>query len=169
MKPIFQTIVDKDHGNCEQAVIASLLELELNDVPNFIEHQEKSWFTSVVGFLHSKGFDACCINRRRNESTEFLQRVARFDKGYKGCFYASVSSQTFKDVKHAVIVDENLKIIHDPNPNQKALLLTPDDIELIIVMNPMIIGKTGKLFTMEEWDNTTEEERDLNTHRANET
>lgn len=41
MKKVFQTIVDKDHGNCMQAVVASLFELELDDVPNFIEME--SW------------------------------------------------------------------------------------------------------------------------------
>jgi hypothetical protein len=170
MKKIFQTIIDKDHGNCEQATIASLLELELNEVPNFIEYKEKSWSTSVVGFLSSKGFDVCCINRRRDrDTTEFLKKVAKFDGGYKGYFHASVLSQTFPDVDHAVIIDVDLNIVHDPNPNQRALKLTPDDVESFITMHPMVIGKTGKLFTEEEWDNATEEEKDLNTWRADST
>lgn len=169
MKKVFQTIIDKDHGNCEQAAIASLLERELNDIPNFIEFKadDRKFDQTVIGFLNSEGFDACCINRRRErDTTEFLKKVARFDGGYKGYFYASVLSQTFEGVSHAVIIDMDLNIVHDPNPNQRALKLTPDDIEYFIGMNPMIIGKTGKLFTEEEWENTTEEERELNTYKA---
>jgi hypothetical protein len=118
-------------------------------------------------FLHNRGFDACPINKSRHETTEFLQRVVKFDGGYNGYFYASVPSQTFSDVTHAVIVDTDLNIVHDPNPNQLALNLVPDDVIDIIVMHDMVIGKTGKLFTKEDWNNASEKERDLNTYNVN--
>lgn len=37
VKKVFQTIVDRGNGNCMQAAVASLLNLELSDVPHFIE------------------------------------------------------------------------------------------------------------------------------------
>ena len=107
------------------------------------------------------------INKDKYDTDELI-KIAHFDKGVNGYFYAGVHSQTFKDVSHAVIVDMDLNIVHDPNPNQKALLLKPEDITDILVMHDMIIGKTGKLFTLEEWDNATEKERYENTHRINE-
>jgi len=164
MKKIFQTIVDKNHGNCMQAVVASLFDLELNQVPNFIESD--SWFIDMMNFFKKQGYsDICPIYKNRHDDKLFLKKVAKFDKGVNGYFYASVPSQTYEDITHAVVVDENLNIIHDPNPNQMALKLNPEDIISIIVVHDMIIGKTGKLFSKEEWNNTTEEERDLNTYK----
>lgn len=162
MKKIFQTIVDKGHGNCMQAAIASLFDLELEDVPNFIELKEGNG--SVLNFMFEKGFDACSINRNRHDTTEFLQKVAKFDGGLNGYLYATVPSQTFENIGHAVIVDLDLNIVHDPNPNQLAMKLTPDDVTDFISMHDMVIGKTGKLFTLAEWDAASEEERDENTH-----
>jgi hypothetical protein len=167
MKKIFQTIVDKGHGNCMQAAVASLLELELNDVPNFIV--SKTGVLDLMKFLFKYDYDCTYINRRGDQEneTEFLKSVAKFDGGVNGYFYASVPSQTYEGVYHAVIVDTDLNIVHDPNPNQLALKLTADDVVGFYCMHSMVIGKTGKLFTKEEWDNTTEEERDANTHKHN--
>lgn len=170
MKKVYQTIVDKDHGNCMQAAIASLLELELEEVPDFNEFSKNGntdFKNTLHGFIISYNYDACTINRRHNRDTEFLKKVARFDGGVNGYFYASVPSQTYPDRTHAVIVDMDLNIVHDPNPNGKALNLSPDDVIDILVMHEMIIGKTGKLFTMDDWDNATKEEQDLNTYKQN--
>lgn len=166
MKKVFQTIVDPEHGNCEQAVIASLLELPLEEVPNFIEQRKSGEFhQTLIGWLYSKGYSPTTVGKDRHGS-EKLKEIAKFDGGFNGYFYASVISQTFENIYHAVIVDIDLNIVHDPNPNQNALNLTPDDVLFLIVTKNMIIGKTGKLFTREEWDSTTEEERDANTYKT---
>jgi hypothetical protein len=167
MKKVYQTIIDSEKGNCMQAAIASLLDLELNDVPNFIEFVEDgNWHTTMYGFLHDKGYRMCSIYKER-KSTDFLIKVTHFDGGVDGYFYASVPSQTFDGVSHAVIVDKDLNIVHDPNPNQLAMNLTPNDVESVLAMHEMVIGKTGKLFTTEEWENASPEEREQNTHTAN--
>ena len=163
MTPVFQTIVDKDHGNCMQAAIASLFDLKLEDVPNFIELED--WGLVLHHFFDDKGYDSCTVNKQRHETTEFLKSVAKFDGGVNGYLYATVPSQTFENGRHAVIVDTDLNIVHDPNPNQLAMKLIPDDVLDIMVVHDMVIGKTGKLFTKEEWDNATEEERDANTYK----
>jgi hypothetical protein len=168
MKKVFQTIVDKDHGNCMQAAVASLLDMELDEVPNFIELGH-GWFLTMRHFFEDHGgYDICTINksRRQGEDTEYLRRIAKFDGGVNGYLYASVPSQTFENIGHAVIVDLDLNIVHDPNPNQLALKLTPDDVRDIMVVHDMIIGKTGKLFKKADWDAATEEERDANTWRV---
>lgn len=164
MKKVYQTIVDKDKGNCMQAAIASLLDLELNDVPNFIEFAESGeWFRTMYGFLHDNGYRMGSIYKDRHP-TEFMIKIAHFDGGVDGYFYATVPSQTFEGVGHAVIVDKDLNIVHDPNPNQLAMNLTPNDVQCIVVMHSMVIGKTGKLFKQDEWDNASPEERLENTH-----
>jgi hypothetical protein len=164
MKKIFQTIIDKDHGNCMQAAIASLLDLELNEVPNFIEFKN-DFNNTTIGWLSKKGYSPTYIHKYRHDE-EMLKRIALFDGGVNKYFYAIVPSQTYKDTSHAVVVDINLNVVHDPNPNQLALLLKPKDVEGILILKDIVIGKTGKLFTKEEWESTSEEERDANTYRV---
>lgn len=148
----FQTITDKDHGNCMQAAIASLFEEELDKVPNFREFE--SWFPPMRNFIDSRGYeyqgtrhnkifsrllaptDGCfkeikwhipstifedCL--AKNEGTQgYISKRGLHHKDGKGqsYFYASVLSPYFFNWKtlsmHAVIIDKNLNIVHDPNP-----------------------------------------------------
>lgn len=168
MKKVYQTIIDKDHGNCMQAVVATLLGLELEEVPNFIEF-EKDWHKVWFNFWKERGFEDWPTQiRRSRRGTKELINIAHFDKGINGYFYASVKSKLFEGVQHTVIVDMNLNIVHDPNPSGVYLSCTPDDVEDILVMTDFIISKTGKCFTTEDWDNLSEEEKDINTHKAGE-
>lgn len=167
MKKVFQTIVDKGKGNCMQAVVASLFDLSLEEVPNFIEFdtiQQGNAHYELLKFLKKKKFDYCFINRNAHKDTEMLKKIAKFDGGINGYFYASVPSQTFENGTHAVVIDSDLNIIHDPNPNQLAMNLTPDDVEGFIVITDIVIGKTGKIFTYEDWSKVSDEERKLNTY-----
>jgi len=163
MIKVYQTIVSKGTGNCMQAAIASLFDEKLEDVPNFKELGD-GWFLAMHHFCEDRGYDLCYINKGKY-NTEFMRKIAEFDGGVGGYFYGVVKSQTFENTTHAVIVDKNLNVVHDPNPNQMAMKLSADDIEGIYVMHDMVIGKTGKLFTKEEWNATTEAERDENTHK----
>lgn len=160
MKKIFQTIVDRGSGNCMQAAIASLFDMELDEVPNFIEFNENAGF-EVMKFVHSLGYEYCNILRDTpGNGTEMLKKVAKFDGGVNGFFYASVNSQTFEGVSHAVIVNKDLEIVHDPNPNQKAMKLTPSDVTMIMPITDFIISKTGELISKDKWDSMNEEEID---------
>ena len=167
MKKVFQTVVDSGKGNCMQAAIASLLELDLEDVPNFIEFVGKGqWLKTMHGFLNEKGYDAITVGKSKGQGTQWLKDLAKFDNGVNGYLYASVPSRTFENGTHAVIVDTDLRVVHDPNPNQKCLDIKPDEVISIMVMHDMVCGKTGKFFTKEEWNNISEEERSANVYRA---
>lgn len=146
-----------------QAVIASLFEVELDEVPEFIKLGER-WFFMMKKFFKDRGYPGLTyINRNEVMDTEFLKRVAKFDGGVNGYFYASVPSQLFGDgIGHAVVVDADLNIVHDPSPTQTSMCLTPDDILDIMIVSDIVIGRTGKIFTYEEYDNMTEEESRLN-------
>lgn len=164
MKKVYQTIIDEGHGNCMQAAIASLFELNLEDVPHFLEAGDNWWKDFDRIFKEQTGNDPTYINRRQDEKIDGVLNAARLDGGINGYFYASVKSRTFPDVNHAVIVDTNLNVVHDPNPNGKALSLTPDDILGIYITKDIIIGKTGKAFTYEEWEEVSDEEKRANTY-----
>lgn len=118
MIKVDQTIVCKDKGNCTQATLASLFELPLDDVINIAELPDLDWFTPFTKWIKSIGYDYYgVINAHSNtvETFKALRSVYAVD----GYFYAVVPSKTFENVTHAVIMDREGNIVHDPNPNKK--------------------------------------------------
>lgn len=160
MKKVYQNIVCKDKGDCMRAAMASLFDLELWDVPNFINEAAKgegdnanaNWL--LMKWLWKRGLEhATYINKvegHATRNTEYLKRVAKHDGGINGYFYASVPSQTFENVSHAVIVDVDLNIVHDPNPNQKALDLKPEDVIDIMTFTDFLVREDGSFTTRKE-------------------
>jgi hypothetical protein len=129
MKKVFQTNTTKGEGNCMQAVMASLFEEELDAVPNFITFGE-NWGDVWYSYLESKNINMDPINLI-DIRLEVILQLMKHDGGIGGYFYAVVNSRTNEGVTHAVIVDSNCKVVHDPNPNQRCLGLTPEDILMI--------------------------------------
>jgi hypothetical protein len=139
MKPVYQTFIDGKRGNCMQAVMASLFELPLEMVPNFIEFGQ-DWFQIMIRFSYYKGYDLLghlynpheCYRDEPLPEREIIPecRFSELQKmqGIKGYWYATVFSQKFYDpskswgaqIQHAVIIDKDLNIVHDPNPNNKS-------------------------------------------------
>ena len=138
LNKVYQTRVSKDNGNCAQAVIASLFNLNLNDVPDFVEnHHIKPMAAEIVKFHKERGFKAGYIYKNTNPNiiTKTLLDITKNDEGINGYFYAVVKSKTFDNGLHAVVVDKNLNIIHDPNPNGKCLKLKPKDVVQVLITN----------------------------------
>lgn len=148
MKPVYQTLIDPHKGDCMQAVFASLFEVELNDVPKFIELGDM-WFSTMIDFARSMGYkregtlwnrkhqilsnpNYYCFNKVRfdQETTLNKKNLSKYE-GVNGFFYAGVLSPKFFNLsdgfnyQHAVIVDKDLNIVHDPNPNYKGILKYP--------------------------------------------
>lgn len=138
MTPVFQTIVDPGKGNCMQAAIASLFDLKLEEVPNFVEHKE--WFPVLYKFIESQGaeFDGTLYNHGKDVLPEFRVEKIKDLPGINGYFYAAVYSPKYwnKDkeechqITHAVIVDKDLNIVHDPNLEYDGLTKYPMADEL---------------------------------------
>lgn len=61
MKPVYQTIMSAPYGNCMQAAIASILELPLNDVPNFVVSGDL-WAEALDEFLAAYGLQSLRID-----------------------------------------------------------------------------------------------------------
>lgn len=137
MIKVFQNKVSEIDGDCMRAVVASLLEKNINDVPNFIEHRE-ACYIKMDEHLMKLGYDPFFIYDH-DYTTEQMIELAKLCGGVNGYFYASVPSQTYKDGSHAVVVDVNLNIVHDPNPNQKALSLKPSDVQYLLIMRDIKI------------------------------
>jgi len=111
-----------------RATVASIFDEEIENVPNFIECGVE-WFTVFSEFFKDKGY----------EEITYLYNPVMFDKilpefsldrlkeyeGVNGLFYATVNSPTYNPngdlsgITHAVVVDKNFNIVHDPNPTYK--------------------------------------------------
>lgn len=138
MKEIYQTIIEKNHGNCMQAAFASLFNDELDNVPNFIELD--NWFESMCEYAKSKGYqyDGILYNLKWNKlknpkhnvfnkesrgKTSMSLSVLKNYEGVDGLFYAGVCSPKLFNWNdpcyHAVIVDKDCNIVFDPNPIYK--------------------------------------------------
>ena len=172
MTKVFQTIIDQGNGNCMQAAIASLFDLPLEQVPHFPEHKnwkqvlmkffedrgyncsfiknqestEAIWHREhrpPIDDLNLHVYGMIDKNNAMLTNQPTIQEIAQYDGGINGYFYAVVNSQSFKDCTHAVVCDSELNIVHDPNPNGKALNLKVSDILRIMVVKNFYIDLDG--------------------------
>lgn len=115
MKPVDQTQFYEDgksRGNCQQAATASLLGLELHEVPNFIEHPHGFW-QSFWEFLTSRGLEAID-----------MPGESHFD-----CYHLAYGPSA-RGVGHAVVYRFG-KLAHDPHPSRAGLVKV--DMSVLIV------------------------------------
>ena len=147
MKKVYQTIVDAGKGNCMQAAIASLFDKELNEVPNFISLE--NWFEAMWDFAKDNGYQytGMLYNRKMSilntptsdsfknhnwceEMKLSVENLKRYGS-VNGFFYATVLSPKYFNWcegfhnKHAVIIDLEMNVVHDPNPEYQSILRYP--------------------------------------------
>lgn len=115
MTPVDQTQfyeAGKSVGNCQQAATASLLGLDLDEVPNFIEHPHGFW-QSFWEFMASRGLVVIELSGERH-----------FD-----CYHLAYGPSP-RGVSHAVVYRAG-KLAHDPHPS-RAGLLSVDTTALVL-------------------------------------
>lgn len=154
MTPVFQTIVGPvdaeagKKGNCMQAVVASLFDLPLQEVPHFIEHNEE-WFQVFYNFLDEQGYalKGYLYNGDKVLPEYSIAQNLHKMEGVNGYFYGVVDSPLFHETggTHAVIVDKHGNIVHDPNPAYTKDQLYPrhDVIGLRGLKSVYLIEKKG--------------------------
>lgn len=103
MKPVFQTIFTPPMGNCQQAAVASVLELPLEAVPNFAE-AGNAWLDKYQEFLHGLGLGLM--------SVQYSPNIFEFCK--VGWHIMVVNSPRGK-YAHALVALEG-QPVHDPYP-----------------------------------------------------
>jgi hypothetical protein len=121
VKPIDQTRFydpPKSRGNCQQAATASLLGLELDEVPNFIEQPQGFW-PSFWEFLSSRGLVALDLDGDKH-----------FD-----CYHLAYGPSE-RGVSHAVVYRSG-KLAHDPHPSRAGLL----KVDMSVLIVPIDIAK----------------------------
>lgn len=106
---------EQQRGNCLTAVVASLLDLPLNEVPNFVQdhvdhdadnHREWDWWHRLVKFLHDHGW---------------ALHSATLDANPGEHLWVSGKSPRADGIHHAVIYRDGV-MVHDPHPDGTGIL-----------------------------------------------
>lgn len=108
MKPVYQTILRGPHANCLQASVASILELELNQVPNFAEWYDLAgddWLVKYHQFCLQYGVYPIEVSAM-DDSNNWRPAIY-------GYHLVGVVSERGR--KHSC-VGLDRKIVHDPYP-----------------------------------------------------
>lgn len=128
---------EKQRGNCLTAVVASLLELPIEAVPNFVQDHvdhdpadetdggDWNWWTRLHRFINEHG-----------RQMRYLRNVAApephpshndgFPDPEPGEFY-TVSGISPRDSRiHHIVIYRDGEMVHDPHPDRTGLTLVDD-------------------------------------------
>lgn len=112
MTPVKQTQLGK-HGNCMSACLASLLDLSIDEVPNFFEtcgENVDAWTTGIKEFLKERGYDFIAVSLLTVD-TSYLETLDG---------HVIVSGQSPRGLLHATIW-KNGKMVFDPHPDNTGI------------------------------------------------
>ena len=116
MIKVFQTVVGKGKGNCAQAAFASLLEVPLEEAINIMDYSIEEWHTPLCKWFDDIGYEWTVHSTPEEKDKAYEDLKSQY--AIKGCFYASVPSKNFKNTTHAVIINRDGIVVHDPHPEQ---------------------------------------------------
>jgi len=137
MKPVYQTRFGKREsedtkgGNCFQAALASLLELPLKRVPDFCNIyplEGREWYDRYIEWLRRRGLSVITLR--------IGDRFTLKDESLRDC-YLLTGGPNADGVRHMTIY-RNGECVH--NPNKRCKGITPDCIDIIFPLNPLING-----------------------------
>ena len=136
MKEIYQQILSHGNGDCMKATLCSILELDYDSVPNFVEYED--WWQRMESELNDNGYKwgTRFFNEKKMDlwhPTDCFRPFLQLDKGFRlsdivpedtidGFLFGSVLSpryfnpQNLNDGLHMVVIDANCNIVFDPNP-----------------------------------------------------
>lgn len=106
MKPVDQQclIENGEIGDCVRACTASILELESEQVPHFVEDEPgASWYFTWENFMRNHGYNPIM-----------------YDNYPRFIGYSIASGTTERGTKHMVVLF-NGNLAHDPHPSKKGL------------------------------------------------
>lgn len=112
--PQKQTIFGSPNGNCFATCVASLLDLPLEDVPNFCADENEDWFDGFQKWLTERGMYAIDL---KVVDEPFLRPVPDgtlvilTGMGARGLLHCVIASYRLKDGLHT------WEHVHDPHPN----------------------------------------------------
>lgn len=128
MKPVFQDQFGKE-GNCMAACAASILELPLRDVPNFVygDKGDGQYFARFYQFMYSHGWEVIPYHLVgfNYETKQEFDRSIDFDnlpEHLKDVYcYHFACGPAARGFEHATVGWRD-QIVHDPHPSKAGLI-----------------------------------------------
>lgn len=145
MKKIYQRIHDPRRGDCYKCAIASILDLEYEEVPHFVVDFGDDWLVEAQKFFKKHGYEYSG-KELYNPRVAFLENptwnvwenlwpleeltfnALTQDMGINGLFLASVYSPKYTSPSehptshlHSVLCDIDFNIVFDPEPEYKGV------------------------------------------------
>lgn len=147
MKPVTQTIFwdpdappEKQRGNCLTAVVASLLELPIDQVPDFVQdhvdhygdHEssgdhEWNWWHALLRFVKSQGYRLEYLAGRP-------EQVARRAPA-PGEFYTASGQSPRDPAIHHIVIYRDGVMVWDPHPDRTGLVTV--DLDWLWTLVPL--------------------------------
>lgn len=151
MRMIDQKILDHcpaegRFGDCFRASMATLLGMELEDVPHFMAYdpdgpdalvelapgiQCDRWYRDARHYLEARGIGIISydLDQIRNDGMDVMAFLRSYDVFYE----IDVPSPRFENTKHSVIARAG-KIVHDPHPSRAGGDLSKASLMLILTV-----------------------------------
>jgi hypothetical protein len=136
MKPVMQTIVARNQGNCWSACIASLLELPIEEVPPFVKDGGENFLQLAQDWLGKRGLFILRIRMPKEILTGDDIRWHQIPE----CLCIATGKSPRGDYGHAVvgrIVDAyKFEMLHDPHPDGTGIEGFPICVEFLVPLDP---------------------------------
>jgi len=133
MTPVFQTRLGVG-GNCFQACVASVLNLALDDVPDFCNLYKDNWWNMFVDWLLMRGYTAVLVDARGKKYADWF--------GPGSVAIVTGESPRNSDLDHSIVVyctNTGRKKHHDPAPCGGGISGPAKDIIFIL---PFVYGSS---------------------------
>lgn len=128
MRKIYQTKFGSPNGNCWAACLASCLELDLSDVPDFpAGHDDTSWWTDTQEWLFA--------NHRLRLLEVEVGASAPLLEVFGPVYWVASGPSPRGNFNHAVVYFGG-GMVHDPHPDQTGLRGPPKYGSIFIVADP---------------------------------
>lgn len=124
MIPVDQTIINFKTGDCYRACIASMLELPISAVPNFMEDGKENFDPKFYRWLISFGIHAMDVTLEGGQ-TSFYKDVPMIAGG---------RSPRGSNLEHRhCVIYQNDALLHDPHPSREGLRGPPDIFTILFL------------------------------------
>ncbi|TAM72340.1 hypothetical protein EPN44_16120 [bacterium] len=131
MKKVHQTLFGRpdgpnaEIGNCYPACVASLLGLDLDQVPHFhqLHDDAEGALDEILAFLHGQGYS--CLRY------EWAPWVNRYLPGALAIFGGKSPRGDWSHAVVGQVTADGWRLVHDPHPSGAGILGDPVDVEVL--------------------------------------
>jgi hypothetical protein len=129
MRPVLQTILG-DRGNCTQAVLASVLELPLESVPNFFDAgpTDTDWWNALYTFLAGRNLSMWHVYYPNHEH-------ALLDLKHRPGHLLVWGESPRSPTRQHYVVWRGGQMVHDPHPGCGGLVRI-GGVDLLYPLDP---------------------------------